>query len=285
MSLITKYNIAIKDLYLLGVIETKKKSSGFFEKEKLKSETQKILKPYNVRFLDLGILIEEIRNGDFDVKYSENVLESEEYDRVAMIHDTINVMTQKKIKKYSGFSNLNLNDLSNEIESFFNGQKFGYIAEVKPQVFTETDKDGNKIIKCFTAKTLIKTWGNTKETAVNVVLEKKGDNLNIYCGFTGNKGVLSGQGVMGMVLTGGVSLIGNAASAIKDGKMVDSTLLYIDELLNNLFQKDVKIIQNSNTDNSIDIPLQLEKLAALKEKGIISEDEFNSKKKDLLDRM
>ncbi len=235
--------------------------------------------------MDLGILIEEIKNGDFDVKYSENVLESEEYDRVAMIHDTINVMTQKKIKKYSGFSNLNLNDLSNEIVSFFNGQKFGYIAEVKPQVFTETDKDGNKIIKCFTAKTLIKTWGNTKETAVNVVLEKKGDNLNIYCGFTGNKGVLSGQGVMGMVLTGGVSLIGNAASAIKDGKMVDSTLLYIDELLNNLFQKDSKIIQNSNTDNSIDIPLQLEKLAALKEKGIISEDEFNSKKKDLLDRM
>ena len=61
----------------------------------------------------------------------------------------INILTQKKIKKYSGFSNLNLNDLSNEIESFFMGQKFGYIAEVKPQVFTETDNEGNKIIKCF----------------------------------------------------------------------------------------------------------------------------------------
>jgi hypothetical protein len=88
-----------------------------------------------------------------------------------------------------------------------------------------------------------------------------------------------------MVLTGGVSLIGNAASAIKDGKMVDSTLLYIDELLNNLFQKDSSNNQNSITDNSNDIPLQIEKLAALKEKGIISEDEFNIKKKELLDKM
>ena len=109
------------------------------------------------------------------------------------INETINMLTQKKTKKYSGFSNLNLNDLSNEIESFFKGQKFGYIAEVKPQVFTETDNRGNKIIKCFTAKTLINTWGNTKETAVNVVLEKNVNSLNIYCGFTGNKGVLSGQ--------------------------------------------------------------------------------------------
>jgi len=285
MSLINKYNIAEKDLYKIGVIESKKKSSGFFEKEKLKAESLKILKPYNVKFLDLGNILDEIKNGDFDVKFSENSFESENHDPVTMIHETINVLTQKKIKKYSGFSNLNLDDLSNEIESFFSGQKFGYIAEVKPQVFTETDNEGNKIIKCFTAKTLIKTWGNTKETAVNVVLEKKGDNLNIYCGFTGNKGVLSTQGVFGMVVTGGVSLIGNAASAIKDGKMVDSTLLYIDELLNNLFQKDSNINQNSVKDNSNDIPLQLEKLAALKDKGIISEDEFNSKKKELLDRM
>ena len=201
------------------------------------------------------------------------------------INETINTLTQKKTKKYSGFSNLNLNDLSNEIESFFKGQKFGYIAEVKPQVFTETDNGGNKIIKCFTAKTIITTWGNSKETAVNVVLEKNGNTLNVYCGFTGNKGVLSSQGIFGMVLTGGVSLIGNAASAIKDGKMVDSTLLYIDELLNNLFQKDTNTNQNSVTDNSNDIPLQIEKLAALKEKGIISEDEFNSKKKELLDKM
>jgi hypothetical protein len=152
-------------------------------------------------------------------------------------------------------------------------------------VFTETDNRGNKIIKCFTAKTLIKTWGNTNETAVNVVLEKNVNSLNIYCGFTGNKGVLSGRGVFGMVMTGGVSLIGNAASAIKDGKMVDSTLLHIDELLNNLFQKDSNTNQNTVTDNSNDIPLQIEKLAALKEKGIISEAEFNSKKKELLDKM
>lgn len=180
---------------------------------------------------------------------------------------------------------LNLDDLANEIVSFFNGQKFGYIAEVKPQVFIETLNGGNKIIKCFTAKTVIKTWGNTKETAVNVILEKIGSNITVYCGFTGNRGVLSSQGIFGMMLTGGVSLIGNAASAIKDGKMVDSTLLYIDEILNNLFQRDSNSNQQSIKDNSIDIPLQIEKLASLKEKGIITEDEFNSKKKELLDKM
>ena len=285
MSLVNKYNISKKDLNQLGIIESKKKESGFFEKEKLKAESLKILKPYNVKFLDLGALLNEIKNGGFDVNYSESLSESEKEESNRNIQDIINILTQKKIKKYSGFSNLNLNDLSNEIEAFFNGQKFGYIAEVKPQVFTETDNEGNKIIKCFTAKTLIKTWGNTKETAINVVLEKNGNNLNIYCGFTGNKAVLSGQGVFGMVMTGGASLIGNAASAIKDGKMVDSTLLYIDELLNNLFQKDSNTNQNLVMDNSNDIPLQIEKLAILKQKGIISEDEFNSKKKELLERM
>ena len=285
MSLVNKYNISKKDLNQLGIIESKKKESGFFEKEKLKAESLKILKPYNVKFLDLGALLNEIKNGSFDVNYSESLSESEKVESNRNIQDIINILTQKKIKKYSGFSNLNLNDLSNEIEGFFNGQKFGYIAEVKPQVFTETDNNGNKIIKCFTAKTLIKTWGNTKETAINVVLEKNGNNLNIYCGFTGNKAVLSGQGVFGMVMTGGASLIGNAASAIKDGKMVDSTLLYIDELLNNLFQKDSNTNQNLVADNSNDIPLQIEKLAILKQKGIISEDEFNSKKKELLERM
>ncbi len=37
--------------------------------------------------------------------------------------------------------------------------------------------------------------------------------------------------------------------------------------------------------NTADIPEQIEKLAALKEKGIISEDEFNAKKAELLSRL
>jgi hypothetical protein len=201
------------------------------------------------------------------------------------INETIGVLSQKKIKKYSGFSSINLDDLASEIELFFNSQKFGYISEVKPQVFTETDYYGNKVIKCYTAKTLIKTWGNTKETAVNVVIQKNGDHITFYCGFTGNKGVLSAQGIFGMALTGGASLIGNAASAIKDGKMVDATLLFIDELMNNLYKKDVNTTPSSLNENIIDIPSQIEKLANLRDKGIITIEEFNDKKKELLDKI
>lgn len=194
-------------------------------------------------------------------------------------------LTQKKVKKYKGYANLSLNDFATELESFFMGQKFGWIQSANPQVFIETDKYGDVLIKCFTSKTFISTWGNSKETAINVILEKNDDVLTIHCGFTGNKGVLSAQGVFGMVMTGGVSLVGNAASAIKDGKLVDSTLNHIDELLNNVFKDSVPSIQQVVIDNSNDIPSQIEKLANLKEKGILSEEEFTAKKKELLDKM
>ena len=45
MSLIENYKIGEKDLYTLGLIESKKKTSGLFEKEKLKAASLKILKP------------------------------------------------------------------------------------------------------------------------------------------------------------------------------------------------------------------------------------------------
>jgi hypothetical protein len=61
MKLIEKYNIKEEDLYSIGVIEAKKASSSFFEKEKLKAKSLGILKPYNVKFMDLGILLDEIK--------------------------------------------------------------------------------------------------------------------------------------------------------------------------------------------------------------------------------
>jgi hypothetical protein len=91
MSLINKYNISEKDLYQLGVIESKKKSSGLFEKEKLKAASLKILKPYNVKFLDLGNLLNEIKNGGFDTKYSENFSESEKQEANTLIRENSNV--------------------------------------------------------------------------------------------------------------------------------------------------------------------------------------------------
>mgnify|MGYP006089750187 CR=1 FL=1 len=61
MKLIEKYNIKEEDLYSIGVIEAKKASSSFFEKEKLKAKSLGILKPYNVKFMDLGNLLSEIK--------------------------------------------------------------------------------------------------------------------------------------------------------------------------------------------------------------------------------
>ena len=59
--LINKYNISEQDLYTLGIIETKKDSVGFFEKEKLKAKSMGVLKPYNVKFMDLGNLLNVIK--------------------------------------------------------------------------------------------------------------------------------------------------------------------------------------------------------------------------------
>ena len=65
MKLIEKYNIKEEDLYTIGVIEAKKASSSFFEKEKLKAKSMGVLKPYNVKFMDLGNLLSEIEKQDY----------------------------------------------------------------------------------------------------------------------------------------------------------------------------------------------------------------------------
>ncbi len=73
MSLIEKYNISEVDLEQLFEIETKKTTSGFMEKEKLKAASLKILKPYKVKFIDIGNLLSEIKTGGLDSKISENI--------------------------------------------------------------------------------------------------------------------------------------------------------------------------------------------------------------------
>ncbi len=59
--IISKYNISEQDLYTLGIIEAKKSTAGFFEKEKLKAKSLGVLKPYNVKFMDLGNLLNAIK--------------------------------------------------------------------------------------------------------------------------------------------------------------------------------------------------------------------------------
>ena len=55
--LTSKYNISEEDLYTLAIIEAKKGTVGFLEKEKLKAKSMGVLKPYDVKFMDLGNLI------------------------------------------------------------------------------------------------------------------------------------------------------------------------------------------------------------------------------------
>jgi len=80
MSLILKYNISEKDLYQLSVIELKKKNSGLFQKEKLKAKSLGILKPYNVKFIDLGNLLKEINSND----YHSNQMLIEKYGNIEL---------------------------------------------------------------------------------------------------------------------------------------------------------------------------------------------------------
>jgi hypothetical protein len=62
-SLIIKYSISEFDLKRLKEIEKEKSELGLFsiKKEKLKAESMNILKPYDVKFMDLGNLITEIK--------------------------------------------------------------------------------------------------------------------------------------------------------------------------------------------------------------------------------
>ncbi|MBM3428442.1 MAG: hypothetical protein FJX95_06640 [Bacteroidetes bacterium] len=63
MSLVEKYNISEKDAYTLAEIEILKEKEGLFslKKEKLKAKSMQVLKPYKVKFMDLGNLINEIK--------------------------------------------------------------------------------------------------------------------------------------------------------------------------------------------------------------------------------
>lgn len=70
---IKKYDISEEDLYTLGIIEAQKSISNFFEKEKLKAKSLGVLKPYNVKFMDLGILLGQIKKQKYHM--DQNLIE------------------------------------------------------------------------------------------------------------------------------------------------------------------------------------------------------------------
>lgn len=188
----------------------------------------------------------------------------------------------KERKRFAGKQGINIQELISEVENFFSNRKFGWLGEAKPVVQSRAEGNIHQV-QVFTAKSAIRTWGNSKETACNVIITVGSSSLDVTVGYSGNKGVVSAQGITGAVLTGGVSLIGNAASAAKDKKMVNDTMKFIEDLLNNYFVG----TSNQNTSNAggEDILGQIEKLKQLHDAGILTEQEYNDKKKALLERL
>ena len=191
-------------------------------------------------------------------------------------------LTQSERKRFRGKQGINIQELVGEVENFFKSKKFGWLGEAKPVV--QSREEGNlHQIQVFTSKSLVQTWGNSKDTACNVIITVGNDSLDITVGYSGNKGVMSAQGITGVVLTGGVSLIGNAASAAKDKKMVKDTMNFIEDLMNNYFVSSSN--QQPSNSGSDDILGQVEKLKQLFDAGILTDQEFNEKKKSLLERL
>lgn len=125
-----------------------------------------------------------------------------------------------------------------------------------------------------------------------------------------NKSVV-GRALVGGVLTGGIgaviggmSGVGNKSKSktipafeifyIKNG--IENTILLEDywllgtkKFMDSIKEKADSIpkltIENDTINTNIDIPEQIKKLADLKEQGILTEIEFNSKKQELLSKM
>lgn len=187
----------------------------------------------------------------------------------------------KERKRFAGKQSIDITELTTEIENFFANRKFGWLGEAKPVV--QSRNEGNMHhVQVFTAKSAVRTWGNSKDTACNVIITISSNSLDITVGYSGNKGVVSAQGIGAALLTGGGSLIGNAASAAKDKKMVLDTMKFVEDLLNNYFTN-APVAKSDSTE--VDVLGQIEKLKELHDKGILTDDEYNDKKKTLLDKL
>lgn len=297
---IIKHGISPESLIVISTNLHEQKKLGLFsmQKEKLKAKGMEFKKAHNIGFMSWGALIQIIEkeplitkdnvsnyyDAEINIDLNEDLdISNHDIKQTPPTAEAIrNSITQPKSRKYSGYSSLDLSIIADEIESFFSNQKFGWLGEAKPTVIVSKNKN-NVVVRCYTAKTLVRTWGNSKETAINVIVENKNGTIDFNCGFTGNKAVLSGSSIAGAILTGGVSLAGNAASAVKDGKLVNATMQFIDDMMKNQFSN------NSSSPTiikqEVDIADQIRKLSDLKNDGILTEDEFNKKKAELLSKM
>lgn len=117
-------------------------------------------------------------------------------------------------------------------------------------------------------------------------------------------GVSVGGAIIGGVIAGPVGAILNGRKQIKtEQKTKDNRKLYLiiqedGRTYNLLFEnhyyetflklipdKELNVKKNIEANNNIDIYSDIEKLATLKERGILTEEEFNIKKNELLNRI
>jgi len=84
-----------------------------------------------------------------------------------------------------------------------------------------------------------------------------------------------------------VGLAGKAVGALHDKVKTDSFMKFIDERIYQNKGNSPELVQNISTESKSedDIPDKIKKLSDLKEQGILTEQEFDKKKQELLDRM
>jgi len=89
------------------------------------------------------------------------------------------------------------------------------------------------------------------------------------------------------LLTGGIGIAAKSAGAIIDKKKTDSFMKYIDDRIYQNKGNGPELVQNISTESKSedDIPDKIKKLSDLKDLGILTDEEFEAKKKDLLDKM
>ena len=89
------------------------------------------------------------------------------------------------------------------------------------------------------------------------------------------------------LLTGGIGIAAKSTGAIIDKKKTDAFMKYIDERIYQNKGNGPELVQNISTESKSedDIPEKIKKLSDLKDQGILTDEEFEAKKKDLLDKM
>ena len=91
----------------------------------------------------------------------------------------------KERKRFAGKQGINIQELISEVENFFTNRKFGWLGEAKPVVQSRTEGNVHQI-QVFTAKSAIRTWGNSKETACNAIITIGDSSLDVTVGYSGN---------------------------------------------------------------------------------------------------